>query len=60
MSWECKYKSGSHCHKLNTKCDPGQKGCVLHGRVYFPFSPEKNTKQMNEDAGRPKNAGSDQ
>ena len=42
MSWECRYRSGVHCNKLETKCDPGRKGCVLHGKVYFPFAPEKN------------------
>jgi hypothetical protein len=48
MSWECRYRSGEHCYKLNVKCDPGRKGCVLHGKVYFPFAPEKNPEGMGE------------
>ncbi len=48
MSWECRYRSGEHCNKLETKCDPGRKGCVLHGKVYFPFAPEKNPEGMGE------------
>jgi hypothetical protein len=46
MSWECRYRSGEHCNKLEVTCDPGRKGCVLHGKVYFPFAPEKNPKGM--------------
>ena len=50
MSWECKYKSGDQCRRLDLECDPGRKGCVLHGRVYFPFAPEKNSKAISEAA----------
>ncbi len=53
MSWECRYRSGDECVKLGVDCDPGRAGCVLRGRVYFPFAPEKNTQEMNEAAGRP-------
>lgn len=52
MSWECKYKSRDICVKLDKKCDPGQVGCVLHGKVHFPFKPEKNP-----DSGRRKETG---
>jgi hypothetical protein len=48
MSWECKYKSGDTCHRLDLSCDPGRTGCVLHGRFYFPFAPEKNSRAINE------------
>jgi hypothetical protein len=62
MSWECRYRSGGHCNKLNVKCDPGIKGCVLHGKVYFPFAPEKNPEGMGEERSektREKNAKSE-
>ncbi|MFP4431384.1 MAG: hypothetical protein ACLFPV_09055 [Spirochaetaceae bacterium] len=49
MSWECKYKSRDICVKLDKKCDPGQVGCVLHGKVYFPFKPEKNQSPSRTD-----------
>lgn len=52
MSWECRHRSGNECVRLDTECDPGRPGCVLHGRVYFPFAPHKNTAAMNEAAGR--------
>ncbi|MFW6292979.1 MAG: hypothetical protein ACOC7V_11755 [Spirochaetota bacterium] len=55
MSWECRHKSGDHCNRLDVECDPGRTGCVLHGRFYFPFAPEKNTKAMN-DAAAPESA----
>jgi hypothetical protein len=47
VSWECRYKSGELCNKLGENCDPGRKGCVLRGKVYFPFAPEKNPPGMN-------------
>ena len=50
MSWECRHKSGDLCNRLDVECDPGRTGCVLHGRFYFPFAPEKNTKAMNDAA----------
>jgi len=48
VSWECRHKSGDLCNKLGVRCDPGRKGCVLYGKVYFPFSPEKNPPSMRE------------
>ena len=42
MSWECRHKSDDQCNKLDVPCDPGRKGCVLYGKVYFPFAPDKN------------------
>ena len=51
MSWECKYKVGDDCRKLGGRCDPGRKGCVLHGKVYFPFAPEKNPKNDDPSSG---------
>jgi len=54
MSWECRHKSGDHCNRLDVECDPGRTGCVLHGRFYFPFAPEKNTKAMNDAAAAEK------
>jgi hypothetical protein len=48
MSWECRHRSGEHCNKLEVTCDPGRKGCVLHGKVYFPFAPEKNPSEFRE------------
>ena len=50
MSWECRYKVQTYCRKLDTDCDPGRKGCVLYGKVYFPFSPEKNPPSMRPSA----------
>ena len=52
MSWECRHKSGDHCNRLDVECDPGRTGCVLHGRFYFPFAEEKNTRSINEAAGK--------
>jgi len=51
MSWECRYRADGHCNKLNVRCDPGIRGCVLHGKVYFPFAPEKNPQPRGENAG---------
>lgn len=42
--WGCPHEVDGTCTRLNGKpCDPGMKGCVLHGR--FRFSNEtKNRK----------------
>jgi hypothetical protein len=50
MSWECRHRSGDECVKLDATCDPGRTGCVLRGRVYFPFAPHKNPAAMNDAA----------
>ena len=57
MSWECRYRSGDQCVKLDVTCDPGRTGCVLRGKVFFPFAPEKNTREMNEAASGRDRAG---
>ncbi len=33
--WGCNYLSGSWCKLLDKECDPGDKGCVLYGKVVF-------------------------
>ncbi|MBP5247294.1 MAG: hypothetical protein J6Z31_05480 [Fibrobacter sp.] len=42
MSWECHYLDETHCNKRNKECNPGDRGCVLEGRFFFPFDEEKN------------------
>jgi hypothetical protein len=40
--WSCPHDLNGICqHVLATLCDPGMRGCVLHGRVAFA-SEEKN------------------
>jgi hypothetical protein len=40
--WGCTYESQGKCRRLGGKsCDPGLKGCILHGRFRFS-NPEKN------------------
>ncbi len=42
MSWECRYLDETHCNKRNKECNPGDRGCVLEGRFFFPFDETKN------------------
>ena len=42
MSWECRYLNETHCNKRNKECTPGDRGCVLEGRFFFPFDDAKN------------------
>ncbi len=35
-SWGCPHETDERCGKgHNLPCDPGMKGCVLHGRFVF-------------------------
>lgn len=44
MSFDCKYKQKEEqCSRLNRRCSPGDKGCVLNGKV--EFSSEKDKKK---------------
>ena len=40
--WGCEHEHRGTCRRLGGRpCDPGMKGCVLHGRFRFT-NPEKN------------------
>lgn len=41
-SWGCPHEADGVCQKVNRlPCDPGMRGCVLHGRFVFS-NPAKN------------------
>ena len=43
-SWGCPHELNNLCTKVNNlPCDPGMKGCVLHGRFVFA-NDEKNRR----------------
>lgn len=51
-SWGCPHEANDLCSKVNNlPCDPGMKGCVLHGRFVFA-NDEKNARlrQKQEQA----------
>ena len=35
MSWICPHQEEDHCNRLKKKCEVGQKGCVLDGKISF-------------------------
>jgi len=40
--WGCEHEVAGQCRRLGLRpCDPGTKGCVLHGRYRFT-NPDKN------------------
>jgi hypothetical protein len=44
--WGCPYHLTGKCRKLKMReCDPGIKGCVLHGKYNFPLNEKKNKKK---------------
>jgi hypothetical protein len=48
--WDCPHKRDDRCALLkNVPCDPGMKGCVLHGRFTFA-DPDKNRPKKKEDS----------
>ena len=50
-SWGCPHETNDLCSKVNNlPCDPGMKGCVLHGRYVFA-NDDKNTRLKQKKAG---------
>ena len=50
-SWGCPHETNDLCSKVNNlPCDPGMKGCVLHGRFVFA-NEDKNARlvQVNRE-----------
>jgi hypothetical protein len=42
--WSCPHEVSGKCGKVNNlPCDPGMKGCELHGRYAF-FNDDKNER----------------
>ena len=49
-SWGCPHEIDGLCHKVQGRaCDPGMKGCVLHGRYVFA-SADKNVRFLQKQA----------
>ena len=48
--WGCPYFYNENCNKLQVKCEPGQKGCVLYGFAVFsdPNSPSNEAIKRRE------------
>ncbi|MFP4560822.1 MAG: hypothetical protein ACLFRB_09335 [Thiohalorhabdus sp.] len=45
-SWGCPHESAGRCRRVKDRaCDPGMKGCVLHGKVAFS-NPVKNSPRI--------------
>lgn len=56
--WGCPHEVNDTCTKVNNlPCDPGMKGCVLHGRFVF-INEEKNAR-LREKQDREKTDGVD-
>jgi hypothetical protein len=46
MSFDCKYKAKDYqCLRLNRKCSPGIKGCILYGKYVFAFQEEEKKEK---------------
>ncbi|MFA7267953.1 MAG: hypothetical protein WC073_01285 [Sterolibacterium sp.] len=49
-AWGCPHESDDVCTKVNNlPCDPGMKGCVLHGRYVFS-NEDKNVRLRQKQA----------
>jgi hypothetical protein len=55
-SWGCPHEANDLCSKVNNlPCDPGMKGCVLHGR--FVFSNDDKNERLRHKKAREAAAG---
>lgn len=51
--WSCPHELGGLCSKVDDRpCDPGMKGCELHGRYAF-FDDSKNERLRHKQARTP-------
>jgi hypothetical protein len=51
-AWGCPHEEDDRCGKVNHQpCDPGMKGCVLHGRFVFA-NDDKNERLRQKQARR--------
>lgn len=49
-AWGCPHETNDTCARVNRlPCDPGMKGCVLHGRYVFS-NDEKNERLRQKQA----------
>ncbi len=46
--WGCPHENSGACERLHKPCDPGMRGCILHGRFTFA-NPDKNRRRPSED-----------
>jgi len=54
-SWGCPHEANERCAKVNNlPCDPGMKGCVLHGR--FVFANDDKNQRLRQKQAREENA----
>ena len=51
-AWGCPHEEDDRCGKVNGQpCDPGMKGCVLHGRFVFA-NDDKNQRRRQKQGQR--------
>jgi hypothetical protein len=50
-AWGCPHEEDDRCGKVNNlPCDPGMKGCVLHGR--FVFANDDKNQRLRQKQGQ--------
>jgi hypothetical protein len=55
-AWSCPHDLNGICQLVSgAACDPGMRGCVLHGKVRFA-NEDKNAPRKPVKAGQPSNA----
>jgi hypothetical protein len=60
-SWGCPHEIDDRCSKINNlTCDPGMKGCVLHGRFVFANDHKNERLRRKQAKGWTEDPGSDQ
>ncbi len=57
-SWGCPHEANDLCARVNNlPCDPGMKGCVLHGR--FVFANDEKNERLRQKQAREEAPGTD-
>ena len=51
--WGCPHEVDGQCRRVpGRECDPGMKGCVLHGKVAFSKDSKNSPRIRRRQAGR--------
>jgi len=54
-AWGCPHETSDLCSRVNNlPCDPGMKGCVLHGR--YVFANDDKNERIRQKQGREEGA----
>jgi len=60
-SWSCPHEVDNMCYLVNpSPCEPGMKGCILHGRFIFAKSGKNESRPKKSQKSSPSKSKKEQ